>query len=240
MYISTIDEMRYYLKTLNVKQEEELMIMVGDRSAQYVEELISYLNNENIKFFGGIFPGLVAGNKHYSQGFIVQKYEPVYSSIVLPYLMPFRLSPDQLQNCTAILLVDGLSSRMKDLTDTVYGKLKDHVKYIGGGAGYHTLKQEPCIFTNKGIFKDVMYICIIKSDIQIAVTHGWQRLRGPFYVTKSQDNILMELDSENAFEVYKHIIEEEEKVALFREDFFVFAQRSPIWHCSEGSNGCCS
>jgi hypothetical protein len=124
--------------------------------------------------------------------------------------------------------VDGLSGAIKDLTDTVFGKVGDRVKYIGGGAGFYDMVQRPCIFNNNGIFKDALYICIVKSDITLAVKHGWQKLEGPFMVTKSSDNMLSTLDNYSAFEVYRDVIEDKEGLRIGREDFFRFAKDHPF------------
>ena len=103
------------------------------------------------------------------------------------------------------------------------------MNYIGGGAGYYDLQHRPCIFDNKGIYSDVLYICIVKESIKLAVEHGWNKLRGPFSVTKSTGNILSELDGENAFEVvYKDIIEDELDIRLSPEGFFMYAKDHPF------------
>ena len=228
MYLNSFDELKNYVDNLEIKAVEELMILVGENSYYDVEILISYLNNKNIKFFGGVYSRLLVGDKSEATGFIVQKHEPIYSATVLPYLMRLKLDKETLKNSTAIILVDGLSVDIKSLTDTVYNKLGNTVKYIGGGAGFYDLKQRPCIFDNNGLSKDSLHICIIKSDINISVEHGWNILEGPFTVTESKDNTLIKLDNYDAFDVYKDIIEAEENLRLYKQDFFVYAKDHPF------------
>jgi len=169
MYLSTLDELKKYVSNTEVKPKEELMILVGENSADKVEELINFLNGGGIHFFGGIYSRVLYENKSYPQGFIVQKYEPIYSSIVIPGLMRFKVDNSELENTTAIILIDGLSDKMKELTDTVFNKVGSNVKYIGGGAGYYDLKHRPCIFNNMGLHIDALHICIIKSKVELAV-----------------------------------------------------------------------
>lgn len=228
MYFKTLDQVRLYLESHSLSEKEELMIFVADNSSCYLNELMDYLNNKNITFFGGIYPALLVGPKKRCEGFIIQRLEPIFTTLVLPFLMRCKLDLNSIQNSTALILVDGLSSKMKDLTDTVYNKLGNHINYIGGGAGFSDLNHRPCIFNNKGIYKDALIISIIKSEIKIAVKHGWNRLAGPFFVSKSEDNILSQLDYENAFEVYKHVIEEFEDLILSSQDFFTFAKDHPF------------
>lgn len=228
MYLVNFDQLKSYMEYLEVKPSEQVMVLVAGKSAQYVQDLQDYMNSKNIRFFGGIYAALLVESKTQYEGFLVQKYEPIYSSLVLPYMMRFKIEEDCLKDSTAIVLVDGLSSKMKDLTDTIYNKVGNKVKYIGGGAGFYDLKQRPCIFDNKGIYQDVLYICIIKEKMELAVKHGWNKLMGPFHVTKSEANVLSEIDNENALAVYRDMIEEVEGLRLGREDFFTYARDYPF------------
>lgn len=228
MYFQTVDDVKEYVERSDIKTEEQLMVLVAEKSADDLNTLRDYLNGRNIRFFGGIYAALLVKQSSESEGFIVQRHTPLYSSVVLPYLMRFTLDKEELRGSTAIVLVDGLSAKMKDLTDTVYNKIGNHVNYIGGGAGFYDLKHRPCIFDNNGIYSDVLYICIVKESVELAIEHGWNKLRGPFDVTKSNGNILSELDGENAFEVYKDIIEDELDIRLSPEDFFIYAKDHPF------------
>lgn len=229
MYLRSLREIERYVENIVVAQDEQLMIMVADQSSNDVEKMMQLLNDKGIHFFGGIFPGLLSEASYKTTGFIVEKIQSVYSSLVLPNLLVKSiLQPEVYMDDTAILMVDGLSDRFQELTDTVYKKLGKNVRYIGGGAGSYNLNQKPCIFTNKGIFQDVLHICITKSKVHLAVKHGWKKLDGPFTVDKSEGNVLSEIDGYNAFEIYRDVIEKTEGLRLFKEDFFIYAKDHPF------------
>ena len=228
MYFETAEELKTYLNRLIVEPEEQMMILAGYKSADDVNEVREFLNEKGIKFFGGIYPGLLTGNENKDHGFIAERFQPVFSSIVLPHMMIFKDDPVSLEGYTALVLVDGLSPHMKALIDTLFDKMGAHVSYLGGGAGFYDLKQRPCIFDNKGIYQDVLYVCVIPSPCFSGVRHGWKKLMGPFSVDRSIDNVLISLDGDNAFEVYKEVIEAEEHMTLFREDFFSIAKDHPF------------
>lgn len=228
MYLKSLNEFKSYIEKLQIKSQEQLMILIGEKSVKYLYVLSDYLNSKDVKFFGGIYPRLLVKNQCISEGFIVQKYEPMYVSMIIPYMMRFKLELSENEDYTAIVLADGLSSKIKHLTDTVYNKIGNKVTYIGGGAGYYDLQHRPCLFDNKGVYKDALFICIIKSSVKLAVEHGWNVLDGPFSVTESQDNILFKVDNYNAFDVYRDVIQEEEGVRLYKEDFFVYAKDYPF------------
>lgn len=228
MYFKTTQDFKNALNDMVIRPDEKLMIFVADNSSDELTEMMDELNSRNIPFFGGIFPGLLNGNYYETSGWIVIKLECVYSSLVLPYLMPLRISPENLKNCTAIMLADGLSARLRDLTNTVYDKLGSNVRYIGGGAGFRNLGHRPCIFDNKGLHQDALYICVVPSTADLAVKHGWKKLDGPFVVDKAEGNLLSQLDDENAYDLYRYTIEKIEGLRLFREDFFYFAKDHPF------------
>ncbi len=228
MFFKALGDLENYVNTTLFSSSDQLMIMVGEKSADQVPEMIDYLNQQNVSFFGGIFPEIIVGNKNRKEGYVVEKLQPVHSSLVFPFMMRFSQDREMLRGMTAIVFVDGLSSRMKDLTDTVFNKLGDTVTYIGGGAGFYDMHHRPCIFDNKRLYEDALYICIVDNEARMALEHGWNKMSGPYYVKRSYDNVISHLDSYKAFDVYRHVIEEEEDLTLFKEDFFIYAKDHPF------------
>lgn len=234
MYLKSFEQFKQHIDGLDVRPTEQLMILAAEKSSVHVEELITFLNLKGIKFFGGIYARLLVEDRNETEGFIIQKFEPLYCSIVLPYLMRFKLDKNLLENTTALVLVDGLSSKFKELTDTVYDKLGSKVTYIGGGAGFYDLKHRPCIFDNKGLHQDVLYVCIVKAKVELAVKHGWKKLDGPFIITESNANTLSKLDNYHAFDVYRDVIEDAERITLYKEEFFLYAKDHPFGIVQKG------
>jgi hypothetical protein len=236
MYFSSIEKLKDYIKDIDMQPTEQLMIFAADKSASEIDEVIEYLNKREVKFFGGIYAGLLVGEKYLREGYIVNKLEVEYSGLVLPYLMRYKAQLSPSEDYTAIVLVDGVSSQMKDLTDTIYNKMGDTVKYVGGGAGFYDLSQRPCIFDNKGKYEDAAYVCIVKSKLNLAVKHGWKKLQGPFTVEESRGNILSKLNNYDAFDIYRDVIEEERRITLYKEDFFAYAKDHPFGVVQKGKS----
>ncbi|MGB3960247.1 MAG: hypothetical protein WBL90_08355, partial [bacterium] len=51
-------------------EDEALAILVGEESVSEVDDLIDALNWEGIRFFGGVFPGLIWGDTRKKTGYI--------------------------------------------------------------------------------------------------------------------------------------------------------------------------
>ena len=236
MYLDNYEGLIEHINSIEINPNERLMILIGEESSGSLDKMREYLNSNNVKFFGGIYSRLLVGNKSFAEGFIVEKFEPVYCSVVLPFLMRYKLKENEVKGCTALVLVDGLTSQMRELADTIFDKVGNNVKYIGGGAGFYDMVQRPCIFDNDGTYKDVLYLCIIKANADVAVRHGWNKLDGPYTITKSYGNILSQLNDYNAFEVYRDVIEDAEDMTLSKEDFFTYAKDHPFGVSRKGKD----
>lgn len=228
MYFESRKELEAYLKGLKLQNDEILMILLGYKSSDEMPHIREFVSEMGVNYFGGIFPGLIVGNRKVKSGFIIEVFKPVFMSIVLPHMMRFKIDPATLYGCTALVLVDGLSSKIKELTDTVYEKMGNHVKYIGGGAGSFDMVQKPCIFDNKGIYKDVLYVCVLPLSCHQAVKHGWRKMNGPFKIDNAYENILSLLDNKNAFDVYREVVETEEQITLYEDNFYYAAKNHPF------------
>lgn len=228
MYFSSKESLLAFTDQFEMKENQKLMLLVGESTASDLENIRESLNEKGIQYFGGIYAQLLVGDQHLSEGILAFPLTPKYCGIVLPHMMRLKQTPASFEGHTAITLVDGLSSNMKALTDTVYDKLGKHVKYIGGGAGYYDLKHRPCIFDNKGVYEDVLYLCVIEAEAKLAVKHGWTKLIGPFTVTKSIDNVITEIDGQPAFKIYQEALEDTEGILLSKEEFFRYAKEHPF------------
>jgi hypothetical protein len=80
-------------------------------------------------------------------------------------------------------------------------------KILGGGVGSTSLSLKEYIFTQEGCSSDKAIIIPFKEDLKIGTKHGFKPISGPFVVTRSDKNILFELNFKPAFEVYQEALE---------------------------------
>ncbi|MFH1293122.1 MAG: FIST N-terminal domain-containing protein [Pseudomonadota bacterium] len=245
MYIPSSDskEIISTITKMEIKKDDVVAIMIGEKNKPDIHQIISGLNENGIKFFGGIFPGIIYRNYKYEEGAIL---------MVLPVLeKPFLikgLNTEQIEipdfgkeimenhgsKYTAMILVDGLTSNISFFLSEMFNRLGNSVHYFGGGAGSLTLKQEPCLFTSEGFAQDAAIVTFIKLNSHLGVRHGWERIMGPFVATKTRKNIIMELNWKNAFEVYRETVEGDSGKKLTPENFFDIAKGYPFGIHKEG------
>lgn len=228
MYLRNMASFVDHMNACPIEEDQQVMIFLADRSQDCLSEITAFLNQRNIQFFGGIFPGLLHNGKYLREGMLVQVVRPVLQTIVRPFLFRVPKASQQLDGHTAIVLVDGLSSQFRDLIDTVENKLSGNITWLGGGAGYYDMTHRPCLFDNKGLYQDALMLCLLEGTSRVAVRHGWEQMDGPYRITRSDQNVLQELDGYRAMDVYRDVIETHRSIILSQEDFFSFAKEHPF------------
>ncbi|OGW52422.1 MAG: hypothetical protein A2Z46_05755 [Nitrospirae bacterium RBG_19FT_COMBO_55_12] len=229
------------------KMEKEdgdiVFIMMGENAGLDVGEVISALNRENIVFFGGIFPAVVCGDQKTEKGAIIITLPSLARPLLITGLSSGNMNfPDFREisgaldkQYTALVFVDGLTANISLFLQSLFSSLGNAVHYVGGGAGSLTLKQKPCLFTNDGYFQDAAIIAFIKLRSNLAVRHGWKKIMGPIVATKTDKNVVIELNWENAFVVYRRTVEETAGKKFTANNFFDIAKGYPFGMLTEGA-----
>lgn len=225
------------LSSLKKRSTDVFFLLVGEKTQWDINEFIEIANKQGIAFMGGIFPGLIIGETKTEEGVLIKKFKanqgPVLikeinkSKIDLPEMPKFDGENND-KKSTALILVDGLSSGITLFLKVLFHKLGNTINYIGGGAGSLSLKQEPCVFSNEGFFKDAAIVLFADQTINLGIKHGWSYIYGPIMATRTNKNTILELNWQNPFEVYKKIIDNDSGVAINSENFFEVAKGYPF------------
>lgn len=215
---------------------QSLMILASEADAWQPDQLSPWLQSLPVPVFGGIFPNIIHGARRHASGTLVLGFnESVEVAVVTGLSAQPGLEP-QLQALTSFLegaaslitLVDGLSSSIESFVDSLYEILGARVPVVGGGAGCLDFVQRPCLFCPQGMVGDAALLVALKSRIDSGIAHGWQKLEGPFLVTRSHANVLEELNYRPAFEVYRQVVEEHSGLRFSEAEFFAISKTYPL------------
>jgi hypothetical protein len=223
------------------------IILVAEHSELDIPALIAALNQHQLAFIGGIFPGVIYGNQRYESGAVVTFVPQFAAPILIPHLNQANFSEEDFAvvaeklaqtevHPTVLALVDGLTTNIELLLARMYRKLQNTVNYIGGGAGSLSLQQKPCLFDNNGFYQDAALIAFIGMTSQIGVRHGWRDLQGPFTARETKRNIVMKLDNEPAFKKYSEIVKRYTGQELTKKNFFEIAKGFPLGLYYQGAD----
>lgn len=244
MYLESqsVEEVLSAIATLDITQDEVILILMGEENRLDINALIQQLSERQYTFIGGIFPAVIAGETHSPAGIILKTLPaatPPYlirdldQTIDLPeFEAEVALSEDH--PLTALVFIDGLTSQISNFLAELYNNLGNSVRYLGGGAGSLSLKQQPCIFTQAGCFQDAAVIFFTPLESQLGVQHGWERLDGPLPATQTHRNTIKELNWQSALEVYKNAVEADSQQPITTTNFFEIAKGYPFGIVKEG------
>jgi len=229
------------INKLNTKRVNDFLILCGEDVKLDFLALIELLNQHEIRFCGGIFPGVIHSNKCFSNKVLLL---PVQFDSV-PYLIqgldngdiniPALSFPNPLGSL--FILVDGLSNWISKFLFSLYNEIGSEFQVFGSGTGFGTFSRNECIFCKEGFFKDAALVVLLKNPITQSIQHGWKTIAGPYLATKTSANLLEQINWRPAFEVYKEIVEKEEQVELTEDNYYQYLMHYPFGiFRSEGEN----
>jgi hypothetical protein len=244
MYLTITDAARLAAEIgqMNSGPRDSFCLFVAERNCPDIEELIAALNDRGISFFGGVFPGVISGGRRYDEGVVVRRLPALAPPSVVvgldsdhPELPTFGPEVTNAgEKYTAIVLVDGLTSNISSLLSALYNRLGNSYTYFGGGAGSLSLEPAPCVFTSEGFFQNAAVVAFISKHSTLGVRHGWKHLMGPVVATRTEHNVIVELNWRNAFEVYREVVEQDSGAELTRENYFEVTKGYPFGMYREG------
>ena len=247
MYLpkASIESVTGAIHDLHMSADEMALIFLGEKNTPDLSKLVEALRKTDTRFMGGIFPGILHGHEHHSEGAIILRLpsicEPTVvknldrESIALPEYGPEVIRRNHQPHYTAIVLVDALSPNISSLLRELFNLLGHSAHYMGGGAGSFTLKQKPCVFSAEGVFQNAAIIGFVHLSSSLGVRHGWDYLAGPVVATRTTQNTLRELNWRNAFEVYREIVERDYGKPFDRQRFFEISKPYAFGIMKEGA-----
>jgi len=246
MYLSnpSADSIMEAIGSPQLTYESVVLILLAEKSRAEIPGLIRGLNKERINFCGGIFPGVIYGDKHYDKGAVVV----VLSTLEKPFLIGGldthkfifpdfgrKINRAHRKKYTAIILVDGWASYISLFLSEIFNRLGDSFRYFGGGAGSLSSRNEPCIFTPEGEFRNSALVIFTALESTIGVRHGWKRITGPIMATSTRNHTIRELNWAPALDVYRGSVEPHYGKNITDGNFSRVSMNYPFGISKEGS-----
>ena len=228
-------------RNLELRPGESLMILLGEDDRPDIAAMLAGLDAAAISCFGGFFTGVIDGETCSTRGALLLPMPLLAPPILVqglertPITLPALADLPSLADATVMVWVDGLTANIASFLDVLFDFFGDSPHYLGGGAGSLSLRQEPCVFTNAGLFQDAAVVALVALRSSLGVRHGWQSLMGPIVATRTHKNVVSELNWRNAFAVYKEVVEADAGITLTTANFFDVAKGYPFGIYREGS-----
>lgn len=209
-----------------------LMILAAESAEKDILKLMSLLDKAQHDYFGALFPHIIYSHEVKSNGFIITPINKTVSPVVIedislghiPHNLPFGCYTDY------IVLADGLSHHLSHFMRSLYNEFGPGTNYLGAGGGSLSLKQAPCIISQKGLLENAAVLCplSIQEDVSISVGHGWRPIETGLNVTKSKGHTIQEINWRPAIEVYSEVVEPITNKKISIGNFFEISQGYPF------------
>lgn len=213
----------------SVDSDNTLIIIFGTAKKELIQEPLKELQQYFPKstFIGASTAGEIVGNELYEESLVVAvmsfktttmrmierklSLDPDLDNdgVKLGKEVANELFNDELK--AVFVLTDGLHVNGSKLTKGISSVLPKHIVVTGGLAGDDDRFESTWVIADKEFHSDYITAVGFYGD-NIHVSHGskggWDSLGIERLVTKSKDNILYELDSQPALEIYKRYLGE--------------------------------
>ena len=180
------------------------------------------------KITGVMSPYLIVNTELVEEGAIVISLGDDVRSVVVSMKEPILKLIEEIKDYQTILLfVDGLSPYIEEFVKQLEGVIGNS-KIMGTGVGSKDFTPKPCIFDCAGVYQDSALLVGLNIELDVGVRHGWKPIYGPLVVTKSEKNVVYEINGEPAFQVYQRIIKEKDGIELNSSNFQEIARAYPL------------
>ncbi len=232
-----IDDLSTSIDSLIREGAKSVLLFLTETYATHTESMNRLLKQIPVPVVGGVFPQVIHGDCHHERGALLCGMRFPLDVKILSGLSNnseaceealTQLSPWLDKHPSFLVFVDGLSANIDPFIDMLYDRLGPSRTVVGGGAGSLSLQQQVCLLSNQGLFLDAAILVGWPKKIAVGVSHGWQKVAGPFLATSTQGNTIYTLDYRPAFELYKEVIESQSPKRFDTEGFFSIAKTFPF------------
>jgi len=107
---------------------------------------------------------------------------------------------------TTLVFPDGFLDGIPDFLIGLYNCLGYNFVYIGGGSGDNLGGTKTRQFTEEGVVSRGYSLAVMDLKVNVAMGHGFKPITRPLVVTKAVGKMVLEIDGERAFDVYRRYV----------------------------------
>lgn len=193
------------------------LLCIADRHGDQLQPLTDTLRARGLRACGGVFPGLVHGADCHHDGLIAIAL-PASTRLACADLsdgVDWREPPPcpgADERASIVVLVDCLAPSISALLEDIGDRCGQRHPLFGAGAGWGDLRPAASIFTPAGPRRHAALLLVLPRSTTVQVRHGWQRVRGPFIASRTDGNVIHEINWERAGAFYRRQVAEQQQL----------------------------
>lgn len=237
MYVDFRDAQEFVARcqALAPAEGEILLVCLANQSASELDRIVELLSQTSIPFAGAIFPALIHDGAVRQSGAVVQVHPLVAGPTVVridngevDLTRPLPAVPVSRSKATCLVLADFSCVAVAALLEALFNRHGNVVNYFGAGAGTGDRKPSPVVFTSEGRFSGAALVTFLGSQGEVHLRHGWSRASDPVVATRTEGNVIKELNWEPAMSVYRNLVGDQVADSLTRKEDVPSAKRHPF------------
>ena len=193
------------------------------------------MSAQGCSIFGGVFPALVDGAEVRETGAIVKPVKLLAAPTIVQIdgnsIEPAAPYPDisgAAARPTCLVFADFSCVAVTSLLEDLFDKYGSDVNYFGAGAGNGTRTPSPVVFTDAGRYTGAAVVAFADLESEVRLRHGWSRNSEHVIATRTEGNVLKELNWEPAMKVYRELVGDHVADSLSRQEDVPEAKRYPF------------
>lgn len=224
------------------KNFNSILILSSSNNNHNLRIINEKLVSSSASIFGGVFPKIIYKNKLYNQGVIFVGFKQVIKTSIIQNIS--NLTKEELfLKCeeiydnidevfdTNFIFIDGTVNKTSDLVLSVFENFGLYSNYIGSGCGNFPFDNKESIFTNKGCLKNSFILASSHLQSVSEVASGWSAISEPMKITYVKNNVILELDYENAYDKYMDILKKSLNIEDAVSDILETSMLYPLGVC---------
>lgn len=181
-----------------------------------IPDIQNAFNHLNIDLVGCSTAGEIINNQLLEESIVIllMDMNPDFYSIVsaehseMPYQHGFDLGTSlkgKYENIGTLIMMSGFGVDITSIINGIKDGVGEEIPMYGGLAADDLQMKEPFVFSNQVMTSNGSVLLVIDTD-KIAInglaTSGWQAIGVEKTITKSENNVIYEIDNERAYDVF--------------------------------------
>lgn len=232
----TKDALGQLLSELAANEEiKSVLLLIGskDFDKNDFEDLIQACPKP---ILGGVFPGVICTGKLHEKGIlaigltyeIAVSFIPLGQQISSDKLAELSRSIEVQKGDSLLLFIDSMASGKERMIHELFNLFGTEANYLGGGTGTLDFSPFESLIHPDGFFREGIVLGHLRKDLPMGVAHGWSSISKNLKVTEAEDNKVISINWEPAYEVYRTIVEDHSGERFTENNFFELSKSYPF------------
>lgn len=222
-------------RTLAQGPYDWLLVCLARNEEPKLDETLASFSAQGYSIFGGVFPALVDGAEIRETGAIVKPVKLLAAQTIVQIdgnsiepAAPYPNISGAAARPTCLVFTDFSCVAVTSLLEDLFDKYSSDVNYFGAGAGNGKRTPSPVAFTDAGRYTGAAVVAFADLKSEVRLRHGWSRNSEHVIATRTEGNVLKELNWEPAMKVYHELVGDHVADSLSRQEGVPEAKRYPF------------